>query len=110
MHQLQALAPGLLYHHIDDDPLRILVLGHEHHACAVVPFLGDGNALKQNKLVGNLHQYSSAVARLVARLGSAVFHVLQHPQGIVNQLVALCTMYVHHHAYATRIMLIFRTI
>ena len=53
-----------------------------------------------------LHHDAGTVAGLVARLSAAVLHVLQYTQRIVNQLVTLSSMYVHHHAYSTGIVLI----
>ena len=55
----------------------------------------------------NLNHDAGTVARLVARLGTAVFHVLQHFQCIVHQLVALAAVDVYDHSYAARIVLVF---
>ena len=106
MHQLQTLALYLLDHHRQNLLLCRLVLGQEHHARAVLSFLGHGDALQQNELVGYLEHDARSVARLVARLGTAVLHVLQHLQGVVHQLVALAAVDVHHHAHTAGVVLI----
>ena len=106
MHQLQALALYLLYHHAQDLFLGLHVLGQEHQTCAVVTLLRYGDALQQNELVGNLHHNTCAVARLVARFGTAVLHILQHLQGIVHQFVTLAPVDIHHHAHAASVVFI----
>ncbi len=35
-----------------------------------------------------------------------MFHVLQYMKRLVYQFVALSAMYVHHHAYATSVVLV----
>ena len=106
VHQLQALALYLFYHHRQDVLLLLLVFGQKHQSRAVLALLGNGNALQQNKLMGYLDHDARTVARLVSGLGTSVLHVLQHAQRLVHQFVALATMYVHHHAYAAGVVLI----
>ena len=106
MHQLQPLALYLLNHHAQDVLLLLFVLGHEHHSRAITSFFRHGDALQQDKLMRDLQHYSCAVARLVACFGTSMLHVLQHSQGLVNQLVALASMYVDHHAHTTCIVLV----
>ena len=110
MHQLQPLALDLLDHHTQNRLLCLLVLGQEHQSCTILSFLRHGDALQQNKLVGNLHHDTSTVARLVARLGTTMLHVLQHLQGVVHQLVTLAAVDVHHHTHATSIVLVLASI
>ncbi len=87
--------------------LTSLVLGHEHKTCAVFSFLWHGNSLQENKLVRYLQHNARAVAGLVVgSFGATVAHVFKHAQGIVNQLMALVAMYVHHHADAASVVLI----
>ncbi len=106
VHQLQALALYLLNHHRENLLLRRLVLGQEHESRAVLSLLWHGDALQQDELMRYLEQDTRAVARLVARLGTTVLHVLQHLQRLVHQFVALAAVDVHHHAYATGVVLI----
>ena len=106
MHQLQPLALYLFNHHRENLLLRFLVFGQEHQSGAIFSFLGHRYALQQDELMGNLQHDARAVARLVARLGSPVLHVLQHAQRLVHQLVALAALDVHHHAHAARIVLV----
>ena len=110
MHQLQTLALYFLYHYTKYLLLGLHVLGQEYQARAVMTLLRYRDALQQNELVGNLHHNTCAVARLVARLGTAVLHVLQHLQGIVYQLVALASVDIHHHAHAASVVFIFRLV
>ena len=53
----------------------------------------------------NLQHNAGAVA-ILAYLGTTMTHVLQYPQGIVHQLVALVAVDIYHHANATRIVFI----
>ena len=106
MHQLQALALYLLNHHRKYFLLFLLLFGQKHQSRTIFPFLWYGNALQQNELMGYLQHDASTVTRLVARLCSAVLHVLQHAQRLIHQLVALAAMYIHHHAHAACVVLI----
>ena len=90
--------------------MRFLVLRQEHQTRTVFSFLRHGDALQQNKLMGNLHHDTSAVARLVACLSPTVLHILQHLQGVVHQLVTLAAVDVHYHTHATSIMLVFASV
>ena len=78
MHQLQSLALYLFNHHRENLLLLTLVLGQKHQARAVLSLFRHGDALQQNELVGYLQHNARTVARLVARFGTSVFHVLQH--------------------------------
>ena len=71
----------------------------------VVPFLGNGDALQQDELVGNLDHDSGAVA-VFAYLGTAMAHVLQYAQCLIDQIVTLVAVYVHYHAHTAGVMLI----
>ena len=106
MHQRQAFALNLFYHHAQYRLLLVLVFGEEHQSRAVFSFLWHGNALQQNKLVRNLQHNSRTVARLVARLGTTMFHILQYTQSLVHQFVTLASVYVHYHTHAACVMLI----
>ena len=106
VHQLQSFALYLLYHHREDFLLHFFVFWQEHKPRSVPAFLGHRNALQQNEFVRNLHHDAGTVARLVARLGTAMLHVLQHLQRIIDQLVALAAMNVDHHSHATSIVLV----
>ena len=78
VHQRQPLALYLLNHHAQNLLLLLFLFGQEYQARAVLSLLGHGDALQQDKLMGNLHHDACAVARLVACLGTTVLHVLQH--------------------------------
>ena len=106
MHQGKSLALCLLYHYGEYRLLPLLVLGKKQQARAIPSLFWHRYSLQQNKLMRYLHHYASTIPRLVARLGTAMLHVFEHTQGIVNQLVALSAVNVHHHAHTTRIMLI----
>ena len=109
VHQPQPLALHLVNHHGEYALLKRLVLGHEHQARAILALLGNGYALKQDELVGNLNHYSGTVA-VLSHLGSAVAHILENPQRVVYQLVRLATMNIDYHAHSTGIVLVFGTI
>ena len=106
VHQLQSLALNLLYHHRQNILLRLLVFRQKYQTRTVLSFLRHRDALQQNKLVRNLNHDTGTVARLVARLSAAVFHVLQHLQCIVYQFVTLSAVDVHYHSHAASIMLV----
>ena len=81
------------------------VLGQEHQARTIPSLFRDGNTLEQDEFVGNLDQDAGSVARLsVGALGAAVAHVLEHRQGIVNQLVGLVAADVDDHTNPTGIV------
>ena len=106
MHQGEALALYLLDHHTQYLLLCLLVLGQKHQSGAILTFLGHGDALQQYKLVGYLHHDAGTVAGLVAGLGAAMLHVLQHLECIVHQLMTLAAVDIHHHAHTTGIVLV----
>ena len=54
----------------------------------------------------NLYHDTGSVASLVARLSSAMFHVFQHLQCIVHQIVTLSAVDVYNHSHAASIVLI----
>ena len=54
----------------------------------------------------NLYHDTGTVTGLVASLSSAMFHVFQHLQCIVYQIVTFSAVYVNHHTHAASIMLI----
>jgi hypothetical protein len=56
--------------------------------------------------VGNLYHDACAVASAITRLSTAMFHVLQHPQCIIDKFVALASMNVYNHAHATCIVFV----
>ena len=111
MHQRESLALYLLYHDAEDGLLCLLRLGEEYQTRAILPLLGDRDALQQDKLVRNLEHDARSIARLVvSALGSAVAHILKHLQGIVHQFMALVAMYVDNHTHATGVVLIIRLV
>ena len=109
MHQLQALALYLLYHHTQYLLLGLLVLRQEHQSRAILSLLRHGDALQQDKLVGYL-QHDARTVAVLSDFRPTVPHVLQHFQRIVYQFVALVAVYVHHHAHAAGIVLVSRLI
>ena len=54
----------------------------------------------------NLQHDACTIARLVARLGTSVFHVFQYTQCLIHQLVTLPSVYVHYHAHTAYIVFI----
>ena len=56
--------------------------------------------------MGYLQHDTGTVASLVARLGTTMLHVLQHLQGVVDQLMALPAMNVDNHSHAAGVMLV----
>ena len=105
VHQLQTLALDFFNHHAQNLLLRLLVLRQEHQARSILSLLRNGDALQQNKLVRNLDHDASAVT-ILAHLSTAMPHVLQHPQRVVNKFVTLIAVDIHYHTHATCIMLI----
>ena len=105
MHQLHAFALDFFNHDRQDFLLLLFFFGQKHQAGAVKSFFGDGNALQQDEFMGYLQHDASAVASLVACLGTPVLHVFQHAQGLIHQFVTFAAVYVHHHAHAAGVML-----
>ena len=105
MHQLQSLALYLLDHHAQYLLLLLRVFWQEHQSGAILSLLGNGYALEQDKLMGNLNHDARAVA-VLADFRSAVPHVLQYLKRIVHQFVALVAVDVHYHSHTTGIMFI----
>ena len=60
--------------------------------------------------MGNLNHDTGTVASLVARLSTAVLHVFQYLQCIVNKFMALASMDVHYHTHAARVVLVVRLV
>ena len=54
----------------------------------------------------NLYHDTGSVASLVASLSSAMFHVFQHLQCIVYQIVTLSAVDVYYHSHAASIVLV----
>ena len=107
--QVHQCEPFALHFFDDDGEYLALACGifrQKHYAGAVFAFLGHRNALQENKLVRNLQQDAGSVAGLVAGLCSAVLHVLEHSQRIVDQSMALVAIDVYHHAHATCVVLV----
>ena len=110
MHQQQPLTLDLLDHHTQDKALALHIARQEHQPRTIPPLLRHRNTLQQDKLMRNLQQDTSTIARLVARLSPTMLHILQHPQSIVHQVMALCAMNIDHHTHSTSIMLIVRAV
>ena len=75
MHQRESLTLYLLDHHAQYLLLDLLLFWKEHEARSVLSFLRHGDALQQDKLVGNLQHNSRTVASLVSGLSTAMLHV-----------------------------------
>ena len=54
----------------------------------------------------NLQHDASTIARLVACLGTSVFHIFQNTQGLIHQFVTLASVYIHHHAHTACVVFI----
>ena len=107
VHQREPLALNLLDHPRQYGCLSLPVLGQEHQPRAILALLGHGYALQQYELVGYLQHNASPVASLVVcALGTAVAHVLEHLQGVVNKLMAFVAVYVNHHPHAACVVLV----
>ena len=106
MHQCESLALNLLDHYREDVLLCFLVFWQEYQSRSILTFLGHGDTLQQDKLVRNLYHDTGSVASLVASLSSAMFHVFQHLQCIVYQIVTLSAVDVYYHSHAASIVLI----
>ena len=69
-------------------------------------FLGNRDALQEYELMGYLNHDTGTVARLVVgALGTAVLHVLQHPQRLIHQFVALAAMDICDHSHTAGVVL-----
>ncbi len=106
MHQLQSFALYLLCHHRENLLLSLLIFGQEDKSCAIPALFGHRDALQQDEFMRNLQHDACSVACLITRLGTSVFHVLQHFQCVVNKFVALASVNVYHHAHAAGIVLV----
>ena len=107
MHQRKSFALNLFDHHREYLLLADRVFGQEDKSRAILSLFGDGDALQQNELVGNLQENARTVASLVVgTFGSAMPHVLEHLQCVVYQFVALVTVDVYHHAHTTRVVFV----
>ena len=106
VHELESLPFNLLNHHAKYGALLLLAFGQEEEAGTVVPLFGYGNTLQQDEFVRNLQQDASTVTRLVACLGTTVFHVFQYPERIVHQFVAFASVDVDHHAHSAGIVFV----
>ena len=84
-----------------------IVARQKHHAHAVTPFFGHGNAVQQNKFVGNLYHDAGAVARFgVGTFGTAVRHVFEHCQGFIDNIVRFDAVDVHNQTNAASIVFV----
>ena len=106
MHQRQTLALNLLDHHTQNLLLRLCVLWQEYQTSAVLTLFRYWDTLQQNKLMWNLYHNTGTITSLIASLSSTMFHVFQHLQCIVHQIVTLSAVDVHYHSNAASIMLI----
>ena len=111
VHKRQPLALYLLNHYAQYVLLLSLILRQEDESRSVFSLFRNRYSLQENKLMRYLQHYSGSVACLVVgTLGTAVSHVLEHFQGVVNKFMALVSMYVDNHAHAACVMLVFRII
>ena len=107
VHQLQSLALDLLNHDREDFLLFLLVFWQEDKTRTIFTFFWYWATLKKNKLMWNLEHDTSAITRLVVgSLSTTVAHIFENFQGVIDQLMALVSVDVNHHTYATRIVLI----
>ena len=107
MHQLQSLALNFLNHDREDILLFLLVLRQEDETRSVFSLLRHRDTLKKNKLMWNLEHDTGTITRLViGTLSTTMAHVFEYLQGVIDQLMTLVTVDIHHHTYATRIVLI----
>jgi uncharacterized YccA/Bax inhibitor family protein len=61
--------------------------------------------------MGQLYQYTGAISGLrVTSASTAMFHILQHGKGIINNLVRLMAMYIGYKSGSARIVFKFRPI
>ena len=111
MHQRQPFAFDFFNHHPQNLCLHIFVPGQKDQSRPILSFLRHGDSLQEDKLMRYLHHDACPVTRLVVSpFRSAVFHVLKHLQGGVDQFVRLVSTYIDYHAHTTSIMLVLRTI
>ena len=107
MHQLQSLAFNFLNHDRENILLFLLILRQEDETRTIFTFFWHWDTLKKNKLMWNLEHDTGTITRLViGTLCTTMTHVLEYLQGVINQLMTLVTVDIHHHTYATRIVLI----
>ena len=107
MHQLQSLALYFLNHYAEDVLLPLLIFRKKNKSSAVFSLLRHRYSLQQNKLVGYLQHDTRAIAGLVVcTLCTAVAHILEHFQRIVDQIMAFVAVDVNHHTYATGIVFV----
>ena len=107
VHQLQSLALNFLDHDREDVLLFLLILRQEDETRSVFSLLRHRDTLKKNKLMWNLEHDTGTVTRLViSTLCTTMAHVFEYLQGVIDQLMTLVTVDIHHHTYATRIVLI----
>ena len=107
MHQLQSLAFNFLNHDRENILLFLLILRQEDEPRTIFTFFWHWDTLKKNKLMWNLEHDTGTITRLViGTLCTTMTHVLEYLQGVIDQLMTLVTVDIHHHTYATRIVLI----
>ena len=107
VHQLKSLTFNLFNHNREDILLFLLILRQEDETRTIFTFFRHWDTLKKNKLMWNLEHDTGTVARLViSTLCTTMAHVFEYLQGIIDQLMTLVTVDIHHHTYATRIVLI----
>ena len=102
--------PGFLGLLADDGQISLpfhLVLRQEHQTGAIFQALRYRNTLQEDKFVGYLQQNTCAVAGLVVgSFRTAVLHIFQHGQGVVDQLVTLVALQADQHSDTAGIVLI----
>ena len=107
VHQLKSLTFNLFDHNREDILLFLLILRQEDKTCTIFSLFRYRDTLKKNKLMWNLEHDTGTVTRLViSTLCTTMAHVFEYLQGVIDQLMTLVTVDIHHHTYATRIVLI----
>ena len=107
MHQLKSLTFNLFNHDRENILLFLLILRQEDETRSVFSLLRHRDTLKKNKLMWNLEHDTGTITRLViGTLSTTMAHILEDLQGVIDQLMTLVTVDIHHHTYATRIVLI----
>ena len=107
MHQLKSLTFNLFNHNREDILLFLLILRQEDKTRTIFSLFRYRDTLKKNKLMWNLEHDTGTITRLViGTLCTTMTHVLEYLQGVIDQLMTLVTVDIHHHTYATRIVLI----
>jgi len=111
MHQLKSLTFNLFNHNREDILLFLLILRQEDKTCTIFSLFRYRDTLKKNKLMWNLEHDTGTITRLViGTLSTTMAHILEDLQGVIDQLMTLVTVDIHHHTYATRIVFIGRTV